>query len=205
MALSTFVDLRTELSRRGFDYLSSDRLGNYINNGYSDICEAEDWPFLEATTTGTAPKTVSDLRTIEYVVDTTNQVKLSPIDRRNLTDWTVDLTTTGTPSYYYVTAGSIVNTYPVGTGTLSIHYWKVPTDLSADGDTPVIPSRYRSLIVDAAVVYAYEDDDETGQADAATARFTARLEAMKTSQMVNQHDEPEMSMVARDWGSWGGF
>src|SRR3954462_2289412 len=99
MALTTFSDLRTELSRRGFDYLDSTRLGNFTNDAYlRDICEVQDWPFLEASTSGTAPVTVSDLRTVEYVIDSTNGVKLSPIDRRNLTDWTVDLTTTGTPS-----------------------------------------------------------------------------------------------------------
>lgn len=206
MATSTYVELRTELAARGFDYLNATRLGNFINQGYTDICEAEDWPFLEASTSGTAPKVITDLRTIEYVVDSSNLNKLRPLDRRNLTDYAVDLTVAGTADYYYTTAGTTVNVYPADTtSTFNVHYWKVPTDLSADSDTPLIPSRFRSLIVDCAVIYAYEDDDEGAQADGAKSRYEYRLNDMKNSLMIQQHDEAESWVVTRDLSVWGGF
>jgi hypothetical protein len=207
LATDTFVQLRTALAQRGFDYLTQTQLGDYINNGYTDVCEAEDWPFLSTAVTDTVPITISDLRTVSYVLDITNQNKLRPIDRRNLTDITTDLTTAGVASYYYLTtSGTVVAVYPEDlAASFTVFYYKVPPDLSADSDTPLVPSRFRSLIVDAAVNYAYENDDETAQADSATARFNARLEAMKTSLMVSQHDEPDQWMVARDFAVWGGF
>ena len=181
------------------------RLGNYVNNGYSDICEAEDWPFLEATTSGAAPLTISDLRTIESVIDTTTSIKLRPMDRRNITDFDVDLTTSGSAFLYYITGGDVVNTYPYSTDTLSVNYWNVPDDLSGDTDEPVVPDRFRSLIVDAAVVYAYEDDDESNQADAANARYQSRLEQMKQSLMRQQHDLPDQWLQTGEWAAWGSF
>ncbi len=206
MALDTYLDLVTELQARGFDYLTSARCGNLINDAYlRDICEAEDWPFLEATDSGAAPNTVADLRTIESVIDTTTNCKLLPMDRRNITDVDTDLTTVGTPYLYYITSGTIVNTFPYSTDTISVKYWKVPTALSGDTDEPVIPSRFRALIVDAAVVRAYEDDDEGDMADAARSRFDSRLAEMKDSLMRQQHDRPDQWMVTTyELDAWGG-
>ncbi len=203
MALSTLADLRTELAARGFDYLSSTRLTDFLNYAYTvDVSEADAWPFLETSTTGTSPVTVSDLRTIESVIDTTNQVKLRPMDRRHVTDLDVDLTRTGTPEFYYVTTGNVVATYPVGTGTLSIRYWKTPTALSADADEPLLPTRFRALIVDAAEVRAYTDDDEADQANIAQQRFLSRLEHMRLSLMGQQFDRPESMVLAGEIYSW---
>jgi hypothetical protein len=205
LALTTFDDLVTELQARGFDYLTTARCKDYLNDGYlRDICEVDNWPFLEQSTSGAAPLTISDLRVIESVTDTTTNVKLLPMDRRAITDVDTDLTTTGTPFAYYISGGDTVTTFPASTNTLSVLYWEVPPALSAGADEPEIPSRFRSLIVDAAVVRAYEDDDEPDQADASRARFDSRLAEMKASLTFQQHDRPDQWMVTWELDAWGG-
>ena len=122
------LDLRTELYARGFDYLSSTRANYFINRAYSELCEEEDWPFLEATTSGTAPVSITDLRTIETVIDTTATRRLQPLDRRHILEDDYQLSTTGSPSCYYLTSCNTLAVYPANTtDTISERYWKVPT------------------------------------------------------------------------------
>lgn len=195
----TLAELRTELQARGFDYLSTVRCSQFLNDAYlTDIAEAEDWPWLEATSSGTAPLTITDLRTIELVIDSTAKFKLQPLDRRNITDdWDSDLTTAGDPAFYYTTTGTTVAVYPTSTThTISVRYWKVPATLGSDLTEPALPTRFHSLIVDAAVARAYEDNDEWDAAEAARQKFEARLDHMRVSLLNQQHDETDDYVVS---------
>jgi hypothetical protein len=49
-----------------------------------------------------------------------------------------------------LTADTVLTTYPVGSGTLSVRYVKFSPELSADGDAPLIPLAYRQTWVDLA-------------------------------------------------------
>jgi hypothetical protein len=129
---------------------------------------------------------------------------LLPVDRRSITDVDTDLTTVGTPFAYYVSGGDTVTTFPASTNNLSVLYWEVPDEMSAGADEPALPPRWRALIVDAALVRAYEDDDEPEQADAARARFDSRLAEMKASLTFQQHDRPDQWMVTWELDAWGG-
>ena len=161
-----FGELLTEFYANGFDYLSDGGAGEtrakrFINQSYQELCAYDDWPFLEATATGTAPLTVSDMRKPLYVVDTANFNRtLWEVDQATLTDG-ADLTATGGwPHYYYLTGGTTVNIYPTATDSLTVRYIKTPTDLSADTDTPVVPAPYHDIIVLGAVRRALLDDTD---------------------------------------------
>lgn len=181
--MSTFLELQTEVFARGFDYLNdgaagTTRIKRWINDAYHELCEEADWGFLEADQTGTAPVITTDMRSILSVVDTTSKTELPFVDRRTLADTYADLTTTGTPRFYYIEEGRIVRTYPVG-GSLSVHYLKFPADLSANGDTPVVPARYHGLIVDGAVRRALLDRDNPEEAQAVEQHRQVGLAQMK--------------------------
>lgn len=197
-------DLRTELAARGFDYLPASRLNQFVNDAYLlDVCGSHDWPFLEASSTGTAPLTIADLQTIESVIDTTGQYKLHPLDRRNITDNNYSVDQEGTPQFYYVTGGDTIRCFPKNNASqIAVRYWKVPDSLATDTDEPLVPERFRSLIVEAAVRRAYEDDDEWEQAAAAEQRFDIRLRAMAEVLLVQQHDQPDDYIVNRDLIKW---
>lgn len=196
----TLADLRSLLLEQGFDYLSTTEANAYLNDAYLlDICEADDWPFLEAATTGSAPLTISDLRSVDSVIDSTQLTTLLPRERRSITDnYDTDLTTPGTPLFYYLTSGTTVNVYPANTSdSLTVHYWKAPDSLD-DGDSPIFPKRFHSLIVYFARLRAYENSDDF-DAEAAAQRYaTARLQTMRESLLGQNHDRPSDFVVMVD-------
>lgn len=183
-------ELTTAFLARGFDYMSTAEAELLINDAYSvDIVSAEDWPFLEAQQETTAPVTIENLESVELVVDLTVGVKLTPLDLRNLTDDYPLRQETGTPRFYYLTEGTL-NVYPVNTtDTLLIRYQAVPTPLTGSA-TPIIPTRYHSLIVDGAVARAYEGSDDYELAQSAAATFQSRLQKMRESLLVRYRDGP---------------
>lgn len=165
-----FTALKAELAARGFDYLSSTRQGYYINAARAELDRMYLWPWREASTTGTAPLTISDLAAVEAVVNTSqsNQV-LTPIDYRTLTERFNDLSTAGLPTYYYTARPSSpeVAVYPTSTtDTIGVQYWRVTSDLSSGSDTPASPSEAHYTIVDLAVRRAYRDSDNHAEAEA---------------------------------------
>lgn len=195
--------LVTELKARGFDYLSTSRATNYLNDAYLlDICEVESWPFLHASKEGTAPLTISDLRSVESVIDSTQNTKLSPLDPRELTDsYDTDLTTAGTPTFYYLDAESIVSVYPANTSdTILVRYWKAPEALTGSA-SPVIPSRFHTLIVDYAVARAYEDSDDYELAQNARENADGRLAKMRESLLGWNRDLPSEFIAVVDPGT----
>jgi hypothetical protein len=194
----TFAELKTELSGRGYDVLGDGtRDGRYINQAYQFICRDSDWPFLLTTATAqTPPTTISDLGPIESVFDATSKGAVKPIDRRTLREMQSDLTTTGTPTYYYMAGQTTVTTFPVG-GSLTITYWKIPTTLSNSSDTPVIPTNWQLLIVDLASIYAMKDAGSWEDIPAAQQVFNNDLQAMRHALLKTQHDEPEFIVSHR--------
>jgi hypothetical protein len=113
---------------RGFDTLSDTRLGNFINQGRAELDQMFLWPYRLASASGASPLTITDLGTIEEVANSavTGSPVLAYADRRSLRDSYGDITTTGTPGYFYIDNG-VVRTYPVG-GTLAVRYYKRPPD-----------------------------------------------------------------------------
>ena len=198
--------LRTEFLARGFssiDASGTTRQDAYINRAYYEICEDADWPFLEATTSGAAPLAVSDLRTIETVIDSTTKTRLSPLDRRHILETDYQLSTTGSPTHYYLTSGTTVAVYPANTtDTIAVRYWKVPTILTT-GTTPVIPTRFHNLIVDRAVALAYLDADNAEMYAVYMDLFGEGLAKMRESLLVGQHDRADdfivLSSGSEDW------
>lgn len=196
----TFTALKTEFAARGFDYLDSTRQGYYLNRAYRDIVTTEDWPFMESTATGAAPLVISDLSSVESVIDTTQQIKLEPRDRRNLTDdYSTDLSTAGTPAFYYLTQGSVVNLYPTSSDNLAVRYYKVATDLSSGSDVPLVPGSSNQLaIVDGACGYAYADSDNFSASQQAFALRDSIVEQMRETYLNWNRDKPDDYIVLTD-------
>jgi len=196
----TAAELVARFKAQGFHYLTEAECLGYLNDAYLlDICEEEDWPFLEAIKEGKAPLEVKDLRTIEYVTNLTQETKLDPLRRARITDdFSPDLTTPGSPFVYYLTEGKKVNVYPVSTNDeFAVRYWKVPEELSGTKE-PLSPPRFHSLIVDGARARAYPNSDDWELATAAENKFLVGLERMRDSLMNMQHDAPDDHVVVED-------
>jgi hypothetical protein len=185
--MTTFLELQTEFYARGYDYMNdagtqATRAKAWLNQSYLELCEEELWPFLLTTATGAAPLTIADIRTLYTVVDTAASNVLAPAQEDELIDTYTTLTTTGTPLWFYV-ADTVVKTYPVG-GTLSARYWKVPAELSANGDVAVVPQRFCNLIVDGAVRRAGNDNDDTAGAQRAEDERQRGIDVMRRSLLL---------------------
>lgn len=192
----TFTTLCTELQNRGYDYLSSTRQGLFINRAYAMLCDQYPWPFLEKELTAqTAPVTISDLDQILYVSDATNNVAIYGDDQRTVATANPDRSATGNPITWYITGGTVLNLFPANTSaSLTIRYIKVPAELSGT-DEPVVPQRYRYLIVDAAVYMALKDNDEFEAAISAKTLWDMEVQKMY-ARLAGQNMQNPGSVVA---------
>lgn len=191
--------MRTELAARGFDYLSDTRKDYFLNRAYHQLCEMEPWPFLRTTTSGTAPLTISDLRQIVYVTDSTNDTELEGIDERTVRDGDPDLSSAGTPELWFLTGSGTLNVYPANTShTISVVYYKVPSDLASGADAPIAPARYHYLIVDGAAILAYRDSDNFEASRALKEDWAIEVEDMSNSLLSRNYQNPDTIVGSSD-------
>lgn len=69
--------------------------------------------------------------------------------------------TTGRPTAYTV-VGDQITLYPSPDAAygLSLRYWRLPADMSADGDEPEIPAQYHEVLVSYAMMKAYAREND---------------------------------------------
>lgn len=203
--------LLTEFYARGFSSLNDSGTGTtratqWINDGYQAVCELDSWPFLETTITGPAPLTISDLREILYVVDTTQGFRLVQGDARDVVDLDPAVTTSGIPTMYWLDGLTTLKVWQANTGdSLSVRYIKTPTDLSSGTDVPVVPGRYRNLIVDFAVMQALKDKSNFDEAKALLASVQPDIQRMRDALLDRAGDDPDFVVVTQAYesGWWG--
>lgn len=177
-------DAQTELAGRGFDYLAASRMTIMLNDAKNALEDQWPFPWLETTATGTAPLTITDLKQVLYVQDTTNDNELLGLPVAQIAVDGDDITRAGTPAYWWLDGTSTLNVWPVSTSVqLSVRYVRESVELSAVSDTPLIPARYHPLWVDLAVVQAYHDSDNfagaqqlQGYVDSRMAKLVERYE-----------------------------
>lgn len=169
---------------RGFSYLADNansqaRRDRWINEGYQSLLEEADFPFEESTATGAAPLTIADLRDVRYVGNTDGE--LVQRSRQEIMGWNASQQTqTGNASYWYQD-GSQIKVWPLDTRSITVRYLRTPPDLSAAGDTPIVPARYHDLIVDFAVLRALRDRSNYQEADALWQAMQVDLTRMRTA------------------------
>jgi hypothetical protein len=191
------ITARTEFKARGFDYLSDARANTMLNNAKNAFEDEWPWPWLETTTSGVAPFTISDLK---YVLDvqTAAGVELQGIDPKD-----ADLTA-GAADSWWLDGTQTLRTSPVDASTsLAVRYVRFSPDLAASSDTPLIPSRYHPVWIDYAVVEAYKDDDnyQAAQALLAFIRATRLPQLIETYVWRNRATTAyqEITFAAEDW------
>lgn len=186
MALD-FQGLYTEVIARGFDSLGDTaglvRVKRWVNDANHRIENMEPWWFLQASTTGSSPVTVTDLGRIRTVLDGSNDNVLLPATSEYLLNVYGDLSTTGTAQYFYMVGGAIT-VFPVSTNTLTVSYLKSSADMSSNSDTPLIPDRYRMAIVEYAVAQGLRDKSNWAEAREAQAAGDEIVAQMREQQVL---------------------
>jgi hypothetical protein len=171
---------RTQLEKLGAGRLSGDTTMEdyYLNQAKNWIEDKDDWPWLETTTTGSAPLTISDLRKVIYVADTTNDRLLKEADLIDIARRDPGIDDVGDPTRFYVDGLTSIKVWPVRTVALSVRYLKYSPELTTS-DTPLIPARYHMLWCNVAYylyLQAREPQYVTGDM---VARINDEIETMK--------------------------
>jgi hypothetical protein len=199
MALD-FTALQTELFARGFDYLNDAGTGltrakRWINEAMHEVNATDRWEYLYANSSGVPPLTIADLRLVEDVTLTVSGAPLVAQSRAMLEAVYGTLTTAGasTPTYWYRSAPTVVTDYPLNTSlSISVRYWKFGPDLSAGTDAPLMPDRFRQVIVERAVAKAYRDSqDQAGEQQALNE--VERLVALMRLELVPDYLAPPVT------------
>jgi hypothetical protein len=201
----TLAQAIAELKARGFDYLSDPRATIMLNSAKNALEDEFDWPWLETTTTtGAAPLTITDLKHVLYVVDTTNGAELRGKDPRDIADLDSNVATAGTPTNWWLDGNSTLRTYPTSTtAQLSVRYVRCSPELSAPSDTPLIPGRLHPVWIDYAVVEAYKDDDRFNEAQA----LLSFVHANRLPQIIDTYGErnrqgPDVQVLVAGSEDW---
>lgn len=152
-----------ELAARGFDEVDTDRLRSFLNIARNQFEDAYPFPWLETATTGTSPLTISDLKHVLHVVDTTNHVELEGVTAAYIVaELGSDLTAQGSGLVWWLDGETSLKTWPAGSSAqLSVRYIKQSPELASDSDAPLIPARYHQTWIDLAVVRAHLDANAT--------------------------------------------
>lgn len=171
---------RTQLEKLGAGRLSGDTTMEdfYLNQAKNWIEDKDDWPWLETTTTGSSPLTISDLRKVIYVADTTNDRLLKEADIIDIARRDPGIDAVGDPTRFYLDGLTSLKVWPVRTVALSVRYLKYSPELTTS-DTPLIPTRYHMLWCDVAFylyLQAREPQYVTGDM---VARINDEIDTMK--------------------------
>lgn len=194
---------RTRLAGRGFDYLTTDQIDEALNTAKNNFEDAYPWPWLETSTTNTAPVTISDLKQVLYVVDTSHDVPLSGNDIRTLAEWDPGLATTGDPQYWYLDGLTSLKVWPVNTSaSLEVRYVKESPELANGDDEPLIPDRYCPIWLDLAVAECLKITNNyaasQAQENAANARILQLIDRYSERNLQNG-DPQTIYGYSEDW------
>jgi hypothetical protein len=186
MALD-FTALQTEVFARGFDYLNDagaglTRVKRWINEAMHEVNSTEKWDYTYANSSGVPPLTIADLRLVEDVSMTVSGATLIGQDRAMLEAvyGTLTTNTASTPIYWFRSAPTVVTDYPLNTSlSMSVRYFKFGTDLSAGTDVPLMPDRFRQVIVEKACAKAFRDSNDPNAANDCLAEASRILDVMR--------------------------
>lgn len=186
----TLAELRTQALHDDFDASKySARVNQFINDWLGEIFSTTNLAAADQTATialvaGTIsyPLPATSVRVQEILDQSTNPA--TPLIELTQEGFDTLPVSTGTPVYFVLNAGNVVLwPTPGAGGSLLLRYRADATALTADGDKPAIPNKYRKVLVAhaRAQLFALEDDPAMaaswqGERDAITARLRADLQ-----------------------------
>jgi hypothetical protein len=151
-------------------------MNTMLNRAVVDFEDYYAWPWLRKQISGPAPLTISDLKYVRSVFDSTGTEYFGLGDSDD-----VYRSDTGTPTAWWIddTSGSpVLTAYPVGSVSFIVNYVATSSPLTSDSDTPKIPAAYHTTWVDLAVVQAYKDSDNFAAAGALRQAVEGDLQRM---------------------------
>lgn len=212
------LQLRTEVLAHGFDPIQyGARATNYINDGYQLIASRVDYYVDDAIfgfpTVAQSPQypLPTDFARVREFSDSTDRIPLQAVAIEQIDESPIVY---GRPAWYAIVGATvIVYPFPDGVYNMAFRYWKTPTPLAADTDTPNLPATWHKLLWEYAVQQCFEADDDPNMGQfwgqkfnndlamfAADVKFPNVDRPHQVAGMWNQ-DQPLLS--ANGWGFYG--
>lgn len=212
----TLGDIVTKVQQRVKDtsYSSSEIIG-YVNDTQNDIFNEYRLRFMQTSQAYTMTAGVSDItngsglpanyvQAIDLSLTTAGREKvLSPAETAviDLIYPDPDDTTrhpANVPDKWYL-YGSTIKTYPVPDAayTLSLRYYKKPTEMDADDDVPEIPSEFREILVVGAAYRVMQVKDNYDQAAILQNKYDEILQKLVYKYSQFQTGRPTIMRINR--------
>jgi len=178
--------------------------------GYSDFVLREQWPFREVTDTlDTIAGTQEYTLATEFTdIDAFNIVSVSiqgtvnkklpyrPFSQLRASQPDFDLNQQDVPQCYYLKAGKIgFWPSPNDAYTVAVDYYKVPTELSADADAPIIPVNYRESLVQYALSLEHDFNTDPDLAIKAMNRYEQIVTLARQNLLTQPNDTGSFTMM----------
>ncbi len=181
---------RTAIDRRTGVAADPSAQTEWVNFVLNEIALEERWPWLEKSTTVSLVAAQSsyalpaDCRTVFSAYDASGN-EYDDASVRDLVITDRDIPSKFGFGYYYSTDG--LNLYvapvPTATGTLTVRYIANETALSADGDSPLLPSAYHQGVVELAAMLVQNrrmaGTDDSRRADQYQKNYNRLLHKMR--------------------------
>ena len=169
----TLISIKNDLVNRGIAKSLINILPEWINQAYDIMWDYRDWNFkfvapvdlsiISGTSSYTLANVASDVSSIPYMYDPTNDVKLTEKKLWEILEVDPDLSLVGTPKFFYLTElGTKFGLFPIpdSSFTMKVPYYKVRPDLSSDTDKTILPDRFDRILVDGAHAIALDYDND---------------------------------------------
>lgn len=212
----TTGDLVTRVQQRVRDTgYSSSEIKSYLNDAQNDVFNEYRLPLMEATQSYTLAANIADITNgsglpINYVqaldLTLTSQGREKLLYYRDVRDIDrlypdSDDTTVypaNAPNDWYFYADTIkVHPAPNQAYTASLHYYKKPTLLSADGDVPELPSEFEELLVVGAAYRVLQVKDNYDQAGVLQNKYDELLQKLVVKYSQAQVGAPTRIRINR--------
>jgi len=183
----TVSSMQTNLNRRGMPSDYNTYAIKWIDQAENLMWNAHEWRYKHegpVAWTGVAASSAtyavtgiaSDMELLDYMYDTTHNLKLDYVPKWRILEEDPDLSVGGNPKWFcYEDEGNVIRLYPEPDAAQSyqVHYWKQRTEMTATTASPTMPTRYHDVIEDGAyaLYLAYEFGSNDGRAQAAWNTF----------------------------------
>lgn len=209
----TLGDLTTRVQNRVKDTgFSSTLVNEYLNDAQNDVFNEYRLPFMEATQAYTLTANDSDItsgnglpsnyvQAINLTLTTNDKEKqliYMPFQTIDQDYPDPDDDTTGTPNYWY-DYDETIRVYPEPDQgyTVSLKYYKKPTEMTSDDDVPEVPSQFAELLVLGAAYRVLQVKDNYDQAAILENKYNEHLVKLAVRYSQAQVGTPTVMRINR--------
>lgn len=212
----TTADLVSRVQQRVRDTgYSSSEIKSYLNDTLNDVFNEYRLPFMETIQTYALTSGDSDIthgsglpanyvQALDLIITTSGQERLLPYaDIREIDQYYPDPDDTtrnaqNTPSRWYYYADTIrVFPVPNQAYTVSLRYYKKPTELEDDADVPEVPSEFAELLVVGAAYRVLQVKDNYDQAGILQNKYDELLQKLVVKFSQPQVGKPVVMRINR--------